>query len=904
LLTAVDRADPSVPTPDRPAWHALAVADAADQIGAHPGHGLTDSVAEARLEAEGPNRLDDAATRPAWMVFLDQFRNVLIVVLICAAVLAGLVGDYKDTIVIGVVLVANAVLGFLQENRAERSLAALKQMLVATAKVRRDGRVREVSSESVVVGDVVLLEAGDRVPADGRVVVASSLEVDESALTGESTPVTKSDAPVEPDAVLAERTSMAFMNTVVTRGRGEVLVTSTGMGTEIGQLAGLLQAAPHEATPLQRQLATLGTRLAVVGGVAVAIFFLLGLARGESVADTALSAVALAVAAIPEGLPAVVTVTLAVGVHQMAKRGAIVKRLASVETLGSTTVICSDKTGTLTMNQMTARAVVSGGTRSSVTGEGYEPSGEITDAAGRPAAAAVRRVAQLAVACNDSRVVDGRPIGDPTEAALVTLGAKAGIDADRLDESWPRVAEVPFDSARKLMATFHREEEEGLLVAVKGGADVVLRRCGSVAMPSGPMVLDDSALAEVQADIEALAGEGLRVLAVAERRVDPDDLEAAGDEETRLALASDLTLVGLVGLLDPPRPEARQAIDLCRRAGVAVKMITGDHAATATAIAAQLGLTGGTVTGAELDAMDDGELAEVSEQAAVFARVSPEHKVRLVQALRRNGHVVAMTGDGVNDAPALRSADIGIAMGITGTEVSKEAAAMVLTDDDFTTIVRAVEAGRGIYDNIVKFVRFQLSTNAGAILSLIGAQLAGLPVPFTAIQVLWVNLIMDGPPAMALGVDPPDRSAMDRPPRDQSEAILTGRRLGRVVGTGAVMAAGTLGVLAYGRETGSQEHALAVAFTTFVIYQVFNALCARSEVDSVFSRTSLRNGKLWASLGGVVVLQAAAVHVDGVQRVFGTADLTAWDWVLVVLVASTVVWFDEARKLVRRRRGG
>jgi Ca2+-transporting ATPase len=890
---------PAESSPER-AWHALDPAAAASELGTDAVEGLSRDEAAARLSSIGPNRLAEPPTRAAWLVFLDQFRNALIVVLIAAAVLAGLVGDFKDTVVIALVLVGNAVLGFVQEHRAERSLAALRQMLVATAKVRRGGRVAEVDAELLVPGDVVLVEAGDRVPADGRFVVAASVEVDESALTGESTPVAKSTDPVGPDAPLAERTSMAFMNTVVTRGRGELVVTGTGMRTEIGALAGLLKAAVTEPTPLQRQLTVLGKRLAVVGAAAVGVFFALGITRGEPLADTVLSAVALAVAAIPEGLPAVVTVTLAVGVHQLAKRGAIVKRLASVETLGSTTVICSDKTGTLTLNQMTARSVVAGGRRLSVTGEGYQSDGAIQGGADP----VVTRLAELAVACNDSRVVDGAAVGDPTEAALVVLGAKAGVDLDDLARRWPRIDEVPFDSARKLMATFHRAEGDRVVVAVKGGADVLLGRCAAVATAEGRMPLDASTRAELDASIESMAGDGLRVLAIAERHLFGDALDSVDGEEGLVELVDELTLVGLVGLLDPPRPEARDAIALCRRAGIAVKMITGDHAATATAIAAQLGLQGRTLTGAQLDAMTDGELAGAVEGTAVFARVSPEHKVRLVQALRAQGHTVAMTGDGVNDAPALKTADIGVAMGITGTEVSKEAAAMVLTDDNFATIVRAVEAGRGIYDNIVKFVRFQLSTNAGAIVSLIGAQLAGLPVPFTALQVLWVNLIMDGPPAMALGVDPPDRTAMQRAPRSNGEAILTTRRLGRVLATGAVMGAGTLGVLAVAVETSNEAHALTLAFTTFVLFQVFNALCARSEITSVFSRATLRNSKLWASLAAVVALQVTAVQVDAFHDTFGTTDLTAWDWVLATAAASSVVWFDEARKLIRRRNGG
>jgi Ca2+-transporting ATPase len=882
-------------------WPALTAAEAAARLEVDPAVGMTDAEAGARLADVGPNRLADPPRRSPWLLFLDQFRNLLIVVLIGAAVLAGLVGDFKDTAVIAVVLVLNAILGFVQEHRAERSLAALRQMLVATTKVRRGGAVAEVPAEGLVPGDVVLVEAGDRIPADGRLAIAASLEIDESALTGESTPVTKSSERVEAGTALAERSSMAHMNTVVTRGRGELVVTATGMATEMGAVAGLLQAAHSSPTPLQEQLEVLGKRLAAVGAAAVAVFFVLGLARGESVADTMLAAVALAVAAIPEGLPAVVTVTLAVGVHQMAKRNAIVKRLASVETLGSTTVICSDKTGTLTLNQMTARAVVTAGSRYRITGEGYAAEGAIVaedDSRGAPRG--VTAVARLALACNDSRVIDGAAMGDPTEAALVTLAAKAGVDRDVLERGLPRVAEVPFDSARKYMATFHRDGDGRHIVAVKGGADVLLARCATVVTAAGTIPLDGRQRADLDREIDRLGAEGLRVLAVAERRLPPHLLEGPSTEAELVALADDLTLVGLIGLLDPPRPEARAAIELCRRAGIAVKMITGDHATTATAIAGQLGLSGATRTGDELDQLTDAELAVVVEDTAVFARVAPEHKVRLVQALQANGHVVAMTGDGVNDAPALKTADIGVAMGITGTEVSKEAAAMVLTDDNFATIVRAVESGRSIYDNIVKFVRFQLSTNIGAILSLIGAQLSGLPVPFTALQVLWVNIIMDGPPAMALGVDPPAAGTMDRAPRARGAAILTGRRLARLAGTGAVMAAGTLGVLAFGIETGTEDHALAMAFTTFVLFQVFNALCARSETASVFRRDTLRNGKLWVALGVVVALQVAAVHVEAIQGVVGTTEFTLWDWVLTTAVASTVLWFDEARKAVAR----
>lgn len=846
--------------------------------------GLSEEEVRRRLTSYGPNQLAEPPARSAWALLLDQLRNLLVVVLICAAVLAGAVGDVKDATVITFVLVLNAVLGFVQENRAEKSLAALRSMLVSTARVRRGGHEQEVPASELVPGDVVLLDAGDRVPADARLVLSRSLEVDESSLTGESVAVEKEAGGPSEDGALADRWGAVFMNTVVTRGRGEAVVTATGMATEIGAVAEMLQGADREATPLQRQLDGLGKRLAMVAGVAVALYVVLELLRGSSSGDTLLSAVALAVAAIPEGLPAVVTVTLAVGTYQMAKRGAIVKRLASVETLGATSVICSDKTGTLTMNQMTARVLVTPSVRHTFSGEGYEPLGEVSPAADESALAALR----AGLLCNDSRVEEGRLLGDPTEGALVTAARKAGLEPDVEAAGLPRVNELPFESARKLMATFH-DDADGTRVLVKGAADVVLDLVD----------LDPAARGRWDQAVDELAGDGLRVLALAERHLagrigseaPPDTLEAA---------LGSLRLLGLVGLLDPPRPEARRAIALCRRAGIAVKMITGDHASTAASIARTLGIRGEAITGAELDALDDDALAERIDAIGVVARVSPEHKVRMVRALKDRGHVVAMTGDGVNDAPALRAADIGVAMGITGTEVSKEAAAMVLTDDDFATIVSAVERGRAIYANIVTFVRFQLATNLGAIASLLGAPLLGLPVPFTAIQILWVNIIMDGPPAMALGVDPPSPGAMEAPPRRPGAAILSGRRFGVLLLTGLVMAAGTLGVLAWADRQGGEDEALTLAFTTFVLFQVGNALNARAEGRSVFHRATLTNGKLWAALVGVVGLQVAAVQLDALHGLMGTTALGLGQWLLAIAVASTVIWVEEARKIAVR----
>ncbi|MES5824816.1 HAD-IC family P-type ATPase [Streptomyces sp. RG80] len=875
-----------------PDMHQLEPARAAESLGVDPATGLSSREAAERAETFGANRLAEPARRPEWLKFLDQFRNWLIGILLIAAVVAGAIGDIKDALVITVVLQINAVLGYLQERRAERSLEALRRMLVPTARVRRDGEERVVEAAGLVPGDVVVLEAGDRVPADGRLVVAESVEVAEAALTGESQPVAKSTAAT--GAVpLAERTGMLFMNTAVTRGRAEMIVTATGMRTELGSIAEALRTGEEPASPLQIQLDSLGRRLALLSGIAVVAYALVALIEGESLADIALRAVALAVAAIPEGLPAVLALTLALGVHRMARRGAIVKRLASVEALGSATVVCSDKTGTLTMNEMTARALWSAGRLHEVTGEGYGTEGAVRGAEGR-SARLLDAVLPFAM-CNDAHLTDDGFVGDPTEAALIVLAAKAGIDADLLRTETPRVAELPFDGATKYMATFHAEPDGRTRVYVKGAVDVLLDLCAETLTGDGVRALDAGRREEILAVTAELGGSGLRVLgaatAVVEGRPDPNDLPP-------------LTLVAVAGIADPPRPQAREAMALCRSAGVAVKMVTGDHADTAAAIARELDIDGDVVTGAELDRMSDDELAARIDGIGVFARVAPEHKVVIVRALSSRGHIVAMTGDGVNDAAALRAAHIGVAMGRAGTDVAKEAADVVLTDDDFSTIVRAVREGRAIYDNIVKFVRFQLATNVGAILTLLGASLAGLPAPLTAAQLLWINIIMDGPPAMALAVDPARDDVMRHPPRDPRERILDARRLTAITRAGAVMAVGTVGLLALAREQAGTDTALTMAFTTFVLFQLFNSLSARADNGPLLGRHQFRNRTLWLCLAGVLAVQVVAVHVSWARTVFGTVPLTAGQWALCAGTAATVLLVELAVRLVRRPRPG
>ena len=865
-------------------WHALLAKEVIDRLASDATRGLAATDAAQRLAVHGPNRLAEKPPRPTWLKFLDQFKSLLVIILLGAAVLAGAIGDLKDAVVIGIVVLLNASLGFFQEHRAEAALAALKNMLAPTARVRRNGKVQLIEAVDLVPGDILLLEAGDRIPADARVLSAHSVEVAEAALTGESHAVAKLPDPVDERSALAEWHDMVFMNTVVTRGRLEAIVTATGMHTEMGRLAGLLAETAEGETPLQRQLDSLGKRLALIACGVVALMFGFGLMRGDPLVQTAMTAIALAVAAIPEGLPAVVTVTLALGMHRMAKRHAIVKKLAAVETLGCTTVICSDKTGTLTLNQMTARVLYCHGRRHPVSGEGYGAEGAIE---GRSGSGVLRDVLLPAALCVDARIRDGQLIGDPTEGALLALAAKAGLDADVVLEHLPRIAEIPFDSATKYMATFHHDGDR-VLLCVKGAPDVLLAHSA----------LDETARAGFTAENEALANEALRVLALASREIPAADFDPSGD---LLPWVNDLTLHALVGIIDPPRAEAREAISTCNAAGIQVKMITGDHRVTAAAIARELGLSGETHEGRELDGLNQNEIAALIANSSVFARVAPAHKMRIVEALQAQGHVVAMTGDGVNDAPALKKADIGVAMGITGTEVTKEAATLVLTDDNFASIVRAVEEGRTIYDNIVKFVRFQLSTNIGAILTVLGALFLGFATPFTAIQILWVNIIMDGPPAMTLGVEPARPGIMRDRPRAADASILSLERMWRIGLYGLTMAVGTLAVYAWGLTTpGEEVKATTLAFTTFVLFQFFNIFNARAEHGSAFNYQFFSNGKLWLALAAVVGLQVVAVHWAPAQAVFDTVDLTAFEWGISVLVASTTLFLEEVRKLVLR----
>jgi Ca2+-transporting ATPase len=886
----------SAPSADRKLqadWHTLSIEETLSAQASDSATGLSQKAAEDRLNRYGPNRLIEKPPRPAWHLLLSQFKSFLILVLLVAAVMAAIVGDLTDGVVILAVVSINALLGFYQEFQAEKSLAALKNMLALQAEVRRDGHIVQLPADQLVPGDIVILEPGDKIPADGRIISCQTLEVDESALTGESVPVAKQHQAFESATMLlAERSNMLYMNNAVTRGRAEMVVTATGMDTEIGKLAGLLAEAEDGETPLQIQLDSLGKRLALIAVVIIGVLFVTALYRGESLIQTAFTAIALAVAAIPEGLPAVVTVTLALGMHRMARQRAIVKRLVAVETLGCTTVICTDKTGTLTVNQMTARSIFYKGRSYKVSGEGYALAGEILPATGDSAIDDLADLLLPLALCNNSHFQGKQAVGDPMEGALLVLAAKGGVDKEQAVLQLPRIAEIPFDAEHKFMATFHQQGDR-VKVFIKGAPEVLLKLCHSVVDNNGnPLpVQQDKLLAQNQ----SMAGTGLRVLGVAVRTLPADDYKADSD---LFQYIQELTFVALVGLMDPPRAEAREAIKLCQQAGIAVKMITGDQKVTAFAIAQELGLSGEVIEGEELAGLDDEALAARINAISVFARTAPEQKVRIINALKADGHVVAMTGDGVNDAPALKSADIGIAMGITGTDVAREASSMILTDDNFATIVKAVNEGRGIYDNMIKFVRFQLSTNIGAILTVAGAPLLGMPVPFTAVQLLWINIIMDGPPAMSLGVDPVRTGSMDEAPRSPDARILSLRRFGNLFSYGLTMAVGTLGMLYYGLKTGESLHAATLAFTTFVLFQVFNVFNARAEKGTTFNRHFCANRWLWLAIFGVILLQILVIHWPPAQRIFHTTALTPTDWLMAAVVAGSVLAIEELRKLL------
>jgi P-type Ca2+ transporter type 2C len=903
-----------------------------------PSSGLTHAEATDRLDRYGPNALEETPPEPTWRKVLAQFADPLVYLLLAAVaislatwLLEGATGVPFEAIVIAVILVANAVLGYVQEARAEEAVAALQRMTAATATVLRDGVEQDVPAVEVVPGDVLVLAEGDAVGADGRLLEAASLSVAEAALTGESEPELKSTGLLPAAAALADRRNMVHRGTGVTRGRGRAIVTGTGMATEMGRIASLLERTQDEPTPLQREIARVGRVLGI--GVVIIAVVVVGtilltsdLREAADVVDVLLVGVSLAVAAVPEGLPAVMSVVLALGVQRMARRNAIVRKLASVETLGSASVICTDKTGTLTRNEMTIRRIVTRSGEVEVTGAGYRPEGAFrtpTGALGTDGLShEVNVVLAVGTLANDAsiREEEGEWIaqGDPTEAAFVVAAAKAGL-LERLGERFERVGELPFTSERKLMTTLQADAERSgeIAVVTKGAPDVLLARCTHEQQGHDVVPLTAARRDEILAAVEGLADQAFRTLAAAYRR----PLAAAPatvDEEVE----RDLTFVGIVGIIDPPRDEARAAIRESRAAGIRIVMITGDHPRTAARIAEDLELvddTAAVATGPQIDALDEDAFRNVVGRTAVYARVSPEHKLRIVDALQADGNVVAMTGDGVNDAPALKSADIGVAMGITGTEVAKEAADMIITDDDVATIVAAVREGRAILSNIRRFLRYLLSSNVGEVLTMLlgvlGAGLIGLgheagtvAAPLLATQILWINLLTDTGPALAMGVDPPPDDVMARPPRKPTDHIIDAEMQRGIVFVGLVMAVVSLaafdlavpgGVVA---GDGTLTDGRTMAFTTLVLAQLFNCFNARSERVSAFHHL-FTNGWLWMAIAVSLVLQIAVVHLPLLNRAFGTAPLDLSGWLWCVGLASLVLWADELRKLLRHRAG-
>ena len=782
------------------AWHTLPVETVVQKLGTDLQRGLSTAEAARRLAEFGPNELQAAHRISPWTLLIEQFKNVLIIILLIATAVSALLGEGVDAIAIAVIVLFAVGLGFIQEYRAERAIEALRQMAAPTATVIRDGEENEVAAREVVPGDITLLRAGDKVPADARLVEAINLQVEEAALTGESVPVEKHIAPL-PDAGLAlgDRKNVVYAGTAATYGRGSAVIVATGMQTEFGKIAQLLQTVETGKTPLQENLDKVGSLLARAAFVIVAIIVALGLFRGQPFIEMLLFGVALAVAVVPEALPAVVTISLAIGVQRMVKRHALVRRLPAVETLGSTSVICSDKTGTLTKDEMTVRRIYVAGKMLEVSGAGYDPHGEFSSNGSVLEPATFKPLITLLQAGNlasDAHIAhqDNRWVikGDPTEGALVVVADKAGLKKHDVDAQFPRIGEIPFTSETKRMTTLHRSGEGGVAYS-KGAPEIILESCVRQLTESGEAQLDAAEKEKILATAQQLAAEALRVLAVASK-ANP----AIEDAER------EMTFLGLIGMIDPPRPEAKAAIRTCEEAGIRVIMITGDHPLTAQAVARELGLlkTGRVVTGAELEAMSETDFERQVDTIEVYARVSPAHKLRVVTALQKQGHIAAMTGDGVNDAPALKKADIGIAMGITGTDVTKEAAAMTLTDDNFASIVAAVEEGRGIFGNIKKYLMYLLSSNIGEIILMAGATLLGMPLPLETVQILYINLATDGLPALALAVDPPERDLMRRPPRNPRQGIFTRPMVSLMLMGGIWLAAVNLGLFAWALATG------------------------------------------------------------------------------------------------------
>jgi len=873
-------------------WHQKEIALVLDELRTSP-EGIASDEARSRLVEYGPNELMEKKRKTPFIMFLDQFRDFMILVLIAAAIISGIIGEASDTIAIVVIVVLNAVIGFIQEYRAEKAMAALKMMSAPSAVVIRSGMPETVPTTRLVPGDVVILEAGKIVPADMRLIEAARLKVEEAALTGESLAVEKyADVQRDEHLPIGDRKNMAYKGTFVSYGRGTGIVVATGMKTELGRIAAMLQAEEDAKTPLQKRLASLGRKLAIAVLSICAIVFGAGLIRGEPPLLMLLTAISLAVAAIPEALPAVVTISLALGAKKMVRQNALIRKLPAVETLGSVTFICSDKTGTLTLNKMTVEKIYIDGRIAGADVRAFPK--ENGGHSGSPL-----QMLFTALSLNNDAQTDssGGVIGDPTEIALYAAAKDAGFDRKAVEKNFPRVGEIPFDSDRKCMTTVHRSPDGRYVSFTKGAIDALVDNSIDIFTSGGLTTLD---AAEIYRVNERMAADGLRVLGIAMKRWDelPIDLSARGVEEGT-------TFLGLVGMMDPPREEAAEAVRSCKAAGIRPVMITGDHPATARVIARRLGIIGDddgdVITGRELEKLPLEEFEKRVEHIRVYGRVAPEQKLKIVKALQDRGQFVAMTGDGVNDAPALKRADIGVAMGITGTDVSKEAAHMILLDDNFATIVKAVREGRKIYDNIRKFIRYLLTTNSGELWTLFLAPLVGLPIPLLPVHILWINLVTDGLPALALSAEPAERDIMKRPPRHPKESIFAHGLGYHAIWVGLLMAGIVLSVQAWSLRTG-HENWQTMVFTVLCLSQLGHALAIRSEKESLFKLGLLSNKYL---LGAVILtfgLQMATVYMTSLNRIFKTGPLDPNELILTLLLSSVVFIAVEIEKSLKRRR--
>ncbi|HWP26493.1 MAG TPA: cation-translocating P-type ATPase [Xanthobacteraceae bacterium] len=960
LLEATQTAQPSAePIRTQPAPHRMPAAEVVAALQSDAARGLSRDEAQRRLAQYGPNELKSAPETPWWRRLLEQFQNVLVIILLVAIVISvieWLLQDPRETalpyeaIVITAIVVLNALLGFFQEARAERSVRALMALAAPESTVIRDGERQRIPARDIVPGDIVLVEAGDKIPADARLIEEANLHTDEAPLTGESVPVAKDAAPLDLDGGLGDRRNMIYAGTVATYGRGRAVVVATGMATEVGHIAGLLEAAEKEPTPLQQELDRTGKRLSVIMLGICAVVFAAGLLTASTytinvLLSLFLFAVALAVAAIPEALPAIVTIGLSLGVRRMVAAHAIVRKLQAIETLGAATVICTDKTGTLTRNEMTVRVIAVGDATIEVSGSGYIPEGQFTINGkaldkDSPLHAVVLNTLRAAALVNDATLSDSsgrwKVQGDPTEGALIVAARKFGLSGADLAR-YRRIGEIPFTSERKRHATIHLDPDDphALLVFVKGAPEILLPKCRHLMTESGARVsLDAARRADLMRRNDGLAAQALRTLAIAMRMIEPaalgvDPSATRNIEGPPESIEDDLVLLGLVGMIDPPREEVKAAVATARQAQIRTVMITGDHPATAAAIARELDILepgARLATGAELRTMSDAELDAIIEQVRVFARVDPSHKLKIVESLQRKGHIVAMTGDGINDAPALKAANIGVAMGITGTDVAKEAADMVLTDDNYASIVKAVEEGRGVFDNIQKYLIYLLSTNSGELLTMFaGVMLAGalglvsadigLFLPLLAVHLLWINLVTDGPPALALSVDPKDRDIMRRPPRRSGGGVLLPEDWTRLVYVGVIMTVGTIFVLdayypgglitlfATGTAPNPHDEALArtMAFTTLMMYQLFDVYNCRSRRRSAFFGF-LENKWLLLAIAFSLGTHILVIYVPTLQIAFHTAPMSPMDWLVATVVASSLLFAMEIWKTALRRR--